>query len=137
MALLTFVFMLLAAPQSKPFAAAQSPFAGSLACQGCHVDMYTKWSDSIHGRMIQRANSKTVVSHADFSGGPATKKSWRNGTLYIEENGVENRIDYTLGNRRIQHYLTTKPNGEIHVMRTTWDVKRQEWLGSNDHFQNA
>jgi hypothetical protein len=29
------------------------------------------------------------------------------------------------------------PNGEIHVMRTTWDVKRQEWFDSKDIVQNA
>src|SRR5262245_14368828 len=113
------------------------PVVGSVACQSCHVEQYGKWKDSIHGRMIQRANQSAVVSNADLPGGPASTKMWRDGTLYITERGMENRVDYTLGNRRIQHYLTTRPNGEIHVLRTTWDVKRQEWFDSKDIVQNA
>ena len=110
----------------------QGPVSGSVACQACHAPEFEKWSNSIHGKMIQRANRNTVVSKADQSGGPATGKLWRNDVFYIVENGRENRIDYTLGNRRMQHYLTTMPNGEIHVMHTTWDVKRQQWFDSKE-----
>src|SRR4029077_17415664 len=96
----------------------QGPVAGSAACQGCHADMYSRWSDSIHGKMIQRANRNTVVSSPELPGGPATSKAWRDGILYIAENGIENRVDFTLGNRRVQHYLTTRPDGQIRVLHT-------------------
>lgn len=111
---------------------AQNPVAGSEACAGCHTEIYSRWSDSIHGKMIQPATRKTVVSQTDLSGGPASRRFWRDGKLYIEERGQENRIDYTLGNRRIQHYLTRRPNGEIHVLHSSWDVKRKEWFDSLD-----
>jgi predicted CXXCH cytochrome family protein len=39
-------------------------------------------------------------------------------------------VDYTLGNRRIQHYLTTIDRGRIVVLRPTWDVQRREWFDS-------
>src|SRR5262245_41844036 len=120
MTLFAFVLaLLLQGPAQTP---TNGPVIGSVACQACHEDEYTKWKDSIHGRMIQRANQTTVVSKPSLAGGPATSKMWRDGVLYITENGVDNRIDYTLGNRRMQHYLTTRPNGEIHVLHTTWDV---------------
>jgi predicted CXXCH cytochrome family protein len=135
MTLLAFVLsLLLQGPAQTPTA---GPVVGSIACQSCHSKEYNRWKDSIHGRMIQRANKTTVVSNVEKPGGPASSKAWRDGALYISERGRENRIDYTLGNRRIQHYLSTMPNGEIHVMRTTWDVKRQEWFDSKDIVQNA
>ncbi len=130
MPFLAFFFIL--ALQAQPFSQAGGPVAGSVACQACHSDIYSRWSDSIHGRMIQRANRKSVVSRTDLAGGLAASKEWQEGILYIEENGVRNRVDYTLGNRRIQHYLTTRANGEIHVLRTTWDIKRGEWFDSKD-----
>ena len=36
----------------------------------------------------------------------------------------EHRVDYTLGNRRIQHYLTTLPTAASSCSRPTWDVHR-------------
>ena len=121
--------LMLQGPANTP---TQGPVAGSVACQACHSPEFEKWSDSIHGKMIQRANRNTVVSKVNQSGGPATAKLWKNDVLYILENGRENRIDYTLGNRRMQHYLTTMPNGEIHVLHSTWDVKRQQWFDSKE-----
>ena len=40
----------------------------------------------------------------------------------------EHRIEYTLGSRRIQHYLTTIENGRIIVLPPSWDVQRQQWF---------
>src|SRR5689334_14541877 len=94
-ALLLMLFGFLQATAQNPAA----PVAGSAVCQSCHSDVYTRWSDSIHGRMIQLANRKSVVSRTDEPGGPASAKEWRDDVLYIVENGVENRVDYTLGNR--------------------------------------
>ena len=37
-------------------------------------------------------------------------------------------MQYTLGNRRIQHYLTTLPDGRIIVLPPSWDILRQEWF---------
>ena len=41
-------------------------------------------------------------------------------------------MDYTLGSRRIQHYLTTLPDGRIVVLPPTWDVERREWIHNLD-----
>ena len=55
--------------------------------------------------------------------------------MYITESvltgkPVERRVDYTLGNRRIQHYLTTIEHGRIVVLPPSWDVQRREWFDS-------
>ena len=42
------------------------------------------------------------------------------------------RVDYTLGSRRVQHYLTTLPDGRIVVLPPTWDVERREWIHNLD-----
>ncbi|HEY7475359.1 MAG TPA: cytochrome c3 family protein, partial [Vicinamibacterales bacterium] len=42
------------------------------------------------------------------------------------------RVDYTLGSRRVQHYLTTMPDGRIVVLPPTWDVVRREWFHNLD-----
>ena len=44
----------------------------------------------------------------------------------------EHRVEYTLGSRRIQHYLTTIDKGMIVVLPPTWDVQRREWLHNMD-----
>jgi predicted CXXCH cytochrome family protein len=137
MAVVTLLLMLLLGPQPQFQNSPGSPLAGSTVCQGCHSDVYAKWSDSIHGKMIQRANRTSVVSKVEAAGGPASSKTWRDNSLYITEYGVEKRVDYTLGNRRMQHYLTTRPNGEIDVLRTTWDIKRQQWFDSKDIVRSA
>ena len=44
----------------------------------------------------------------------------------------EHRVDYTLGNRRIQHYLTTTPTGRVIVLAPSWDILRKQWFHNFD-----
>ncbi|HEV2447678.1 MAG TPA: tetratricopeptide repeat protein, partial [Candidatus Sulfopaludibacter sp.] len=44
----------------------------------------------------------------------------------------EHRVEYTLGSRRFQHYLTTLPDGSIVVLSPAWDVMRKKWVRSAD-----
>jgi predicted CXXCH cytochrome family protein len=60
-----------------------------------------------------------------------------NGAFYITESYLtgkpqEHRVDYTLGNRRIQHYLTTLPDGRIILLQPSWDVQRKDWFHNLD-----
>ncbi len=59
------------------------------------------------------------------------------GVYYITESFLsgkeqEHRIDYTLGSRRIQHYLTTLPDGRIILLPPSWDVLRKQWFHNID-----
>jgi predicted CXXCH cytochrome family protein len=65
------------------------------------------------------------------------KLSQRDGSWYITESYLtgkpqEHRVDYTLGNRRVQHYLTTLPSGRIIVLPPSWDVLRKQWFHNFD-----
>ena len=51
---------------------------------------------------------------------------------YLTGKASEHHVDYTLGNRRIQHYLTTLPSGRVIVLPPTWDVLRQQWFHAFD-----
>ena len=91
--------------------------------------------------MIQRASAASV--HGDFTAGAITLRGRqygvraRDGQFFITESELagrqqEHRIDYTLGSRRIQHYLTTIDHGKIVVMAPSWDVQRREWFHNTD-----
>ena len=61
----------------------------------------------------------------------------RGGVYYITESTLtgkpaEHRVDYTLGNRRIQHYLTTTATGRVIVLAPSWDVLRRQWFHNFD-----
>jgi predicted CXXCH cytochrome family protein len=114
---------------------------GAEACATCHREKFDAWKGGRHSRMLQPAKADAALG--DFSqtrltlhGKPYRLRS-ADGALYITESvltgkPVEHRVDYTLGNRRIQHYLTTIERGRIVVLRPTWDVLRQEWFDSVD-----
>src|SRR5262249_60022204 len=93
------------------------------------------WTAGRHSKMLQRATPATV--EGDFSRGPQTlhgnRYSFRaeNGAYFITESELtgkpqEHRIEYTLGSRRIQHYLTTIDKGQMVVLAPRWDVQRRE-----------
>jgi predicted CXXCH cytochrome family protein len=91
--------------------------------------------------MLQPATAASVKG--DFSRGQLHLRGAtyrvreRDGAHYITDADIagqarEYRVDYTLGNRRVQHYLTTLPSGHIVVLAPTWDVLRKQWFHSLD-----
>jgi len=59
------------------------------------------------------------------------------GGYYITESDLtgkpwEHKIDYTLGNRRVQHYLTTLPDGRIVLIPAAWDSVAHKWVHDVD-----
>jgi len=122
-------------------AAAGSTYVGAAACAKCHADNYRKWAHSRHSRMLQPATPESVKG--DFARGHIKLRDLsyalreRDGAFYIAESELsgklkEHRVDYTLGSRRIQHYLTTLPSGRIIVLPPTWDVLRKQWFHNYD-----
>ena len=91
--------------------------------------------------MVQPATAASV--RGDFTGrrvilrGESYLLHMRAGRYYVTESYLtgkpqEHRIDYTLGNRRIQHYLTTLPDGRIVVLPPSWDILRKQWFHNFD-----
>ena len=118
-------------------AAASPGYVGAKACLGCHADIYTHWNASRHSKMVRPASPEGV--RGDFSVKEVTLREEtyrfesRDGKYFITESKLlgkktRHRILYTLGNRRIQHYLTRLEDGRIVVLPPSWDVLRKEWF---------
>lgn len=131
---LGFVFVLMAAlrlqGQSNP------GYAGAEACAECHATVTRVWAESHHSRTMQPATIQSVKG--DFAQrylllhGSAFTLQRRENRFYITESELsgkpwEHRIEYTLGDRRFQHYLTTLSDGRILLLPPTWDVLRKKW----------
>ena len=127
--------------QGQPAAAPQTPQGatpvGAAVCASCHQDIHAEWKSGRHSKMIQPANGASV--EGDFSkaritlhGQPFQLRA-AGGAYFITESNVagtprEHRVEFTLGSRRIQHYLTTIENGRIIVLTPSWDVERHTWF---------
>jgi predicted CXXCH cytochrome family protein len=127
-----------------------STFVGAQACASCHRQIHADWTGGRHSKMVQPATASSVL--ADFSKDGVTLKGNRyrlrvkNGEYFITESYLtgkeqEHRVEFTLGSRRIQHYLTTIEHGSMIVLPPSWDVQRHEWFDNmeivrpdeNDH----
>lgn len=91
--------------------------------------------------MVQPATAASV--QGDFNRGVVELRGQpyvlrrRNGAFYVTESyltgkPLEHRVEYTLGNRRIQLYLTTLADGRIIVLPPSWDILRKEWFHDLD-----
>ena len=103
--------------------------------------MHRKWAGARHSKMLQPATPVTVLG--DFDKGSVTLRNARFGLeragdgyairgAFPSTREEVHRVDYTLGSRRVQHYLTTLPDGRIVVLPPTWDVARREWFHNLD-----
>src|SRR5688572_9043586 len=124
--------------------AGEAIFVGAKTCASCHQEKHEVWKGGRHSKMVQAASAasvkgdfgrRTVVLH-----GRQYELSVVDDEYFITESyftGIErrHRVDYTLGNRRIQHYLTTLTNGKIIVLPPSWDVLRREWFHNKDIVQ--
>src|SRR5512146_461599 len=122
-------------------AAFAQDYVGAAACAKCHSTVHQIWSESRHSMMLQPASEKGI--RGDFSqgtvrlhGGNYTLQKLSSG-YYITESYLtgkpwKHKILYTLGNRRMQHYLTKLPDGRIVLLPPTWDNVRKQWFHNLD-----
>lgn len=122
---------------ASPDPPVQAKYVGAKACASCHTAEHEAWTSGRHSRMLQPATAATVKGN--FSAGEVTLRGVKyqlraeKGQFFITEsyfNGTpqEHRVEYTLGSRRIQHYLTTLSDGRIVLLPPSWDVQRKEWF---------
>jgi predicted CXXCH cytochrome family protein len=120
-----------------PASARMPAFVGAATCQSCHRQAHDTWKSGRHSKMLQPAIPATV--QGDFSQQTITLKGQRyrlraaNGEYFITESFLtgkprEHKIEYTLGSRRIQHFLTTIENGWMVILPPSWDVQRRQWF---------
>jgi hypothetical protein len=112
-------------------------YVGAQACASCHKQVHDTWTAGRHSKMIQPATPATVKG--DFSKSGETLQGRRygfravDGQYFITESELtgkpqEHRVEFTLGSRRVQHYLTTIDKGRIIVLAPSWDVQRGQWF---------
>jgi predicted CXXCH cytochrome family protein len=126
------------APGSAEISSRSADFVGSEACQTCHQEAYAKWQASLHVQMTRPIAAATVLG--DFSGraaftahGRAYTFSQGSGaptiTVRAGDRPAETfRVDYTLGSKRFQGYLSTLPDGRMYVLPVFWHVESGRWL---------
>ena len=116
-------------------------YSGAEACARCHAAIHHEWAESRHNKIMQPATKQSV--EGDFTQGKLVLSGstyllrQSNGAYFITETDLtgkpwEHRVDYTLGIRRMQHYLTTLPDGRIVIIPPTWDNVRKQWLLDRD-----
>lgn len=111
-------------------------YVGASTCVGCHSEQFEEWQGARHSKMLQPASAGSVKG--DFSRGQITLKGVNytlraeRGAYFIASRGQEYRVSYTLGSRRIQHYLTKLGDGRLVVLPPSWDVLRKEWFHNMD-----
>ena len=129
------IFFLLVA--SLPlYGQSEQGYVGAEACAKCHASVHREWAGSLHGKMMQPATPQSVKG--DFAQGKVVLHGatyllkYRDNNYYITESDLtgkpwEHQVEFTLGERRFQHYLITLPDGRIVVLPPTWDILRKKW----------
>jgi len=101
-------------------------------CANCHRTIHQEWAQSRHAKMLQPATEQSV--EGDFNGrtvvlrGSSFALRHRNGGYFVNDR----RVDYTLGGRRIQQYLSKLPDGRLTVLAPTWDNAGKNWVHDFD-----
>ena len=116
-------------------------YAGMASCAKCHAEIHSQWTHSRHSKMVQPATKESVqgdfkLARVKLRGANFGLRE-RDGVFYISETYLtgklqEHKVDYTLGNRRIQHYLTTLADGKVIVLPPSWDITRKGWFHNLD-----
>lgn len=113
-------------------------YVGSAACQRCHDAQFDQWTKSLHVRMTRPVAQALIVG--DFT--PGTSFSSHGRTYRIETKDARRyitvqegddeptryEVQYTLGAKRFQGYLTTLPGGRLYVLPAMWSVEQRRWV---------
>src|SRR5262249_6330125 len=117
-------------------------YVGSSACQRCHEPEYDTWRRSLHVQMTKPIAEARVLG--DFSAGTklqadgrAYEMSRRGGryAIAISKRGgaaEEFPIDYTLGARRVQGYLSKLSDGRVYVLPVFWHNETKRWVDDKE-----
>jgi hypothetical protein len=122
------------APAAEP-----GGYLGSESCRRCHEAEYDTWRKTLHVQMTKPIAEARVLG--DFRPGTRLQDGDR---AYEMETTREGRyvisiakrgrpaerfaVDYTLGARRFQGYLSKLPDGRIYVLPVFWHDEAKRWV---------
>ena len=113
-------------------------YLGSQSCARCHDVEHTQWKNSLHVKMTKPVAEATIAG--DFRDGTKFAdhdRSYTFGTkggkpfisIAFGDLAPETfTVDYTLGAKRYQGYLSTLPEGRIYVLPVFWHVASKRWV---------
>ena len=112
-------------------------YAGSAACERCHPSQYASWRRTLHYQMTKPIAEATVVGDFNDRRFEAYGRSYVTGkhagrySISVAQGGRPAErfdIDYTLGFRRFQAYLSKRPDGRIYVLPAFWHNETKRWI---------
>ncbi len=129
-------------PPSDPSRGAEtgesSTYVGSEACERCHPNEYGSWHKTLHVQMTKPIAKAHIAG--DFRPGTRLESYGRAYTMETHDGryfiSVSKKgqppqkfeINYTLGARRFQGYLSKLPDGRIYVMPVFWHNVTKRWI---------
>ena len=129
-------------------------YVGTSICITCHTDAYRNWTQSGMSRMLQPYRPENIVGdfvtgNVFYAGGEVTSDGtgYRflagnvpfarmiidRGKHYFEIRQADRRwhrypVDYTIGSKWQQGYVTRLPNGQLHVFPIEYNRRYQKWV---------
>jgi len=141
-----FLFILLIGCGSKPdvphlVRQSEPGFTGVERCAECHTNNYAEWKRSLHGLAMTVPTDSTVVgdfNNASHTYGGVTSKMYRRDGKFLmqtpDEDGLvrEFQVDYTIGMRQHQAYVTQFPDGRYQVLPLYHDGATNAWVDAQE-----
>ncbi len=121
--------------------ASEPGFTGVERCAACHTDKYVEWRQSLHSVAMTAPSDSTVVGDfGDVShqyGGVRSRAFRKGDAYYMETEGADGqvevyRVDYAIGRRQHQAYLTAFPNGRWQVLPLYHDGATDNWVDAQE-----
>ncbi|MCY3868066.1 MAG: ammonia-forming cytochrome c nitrite reductase subunit c552 [Gemmatimonadetes bacterium] len=121
--------------------ASEPGFTGLERCAACHTDKYAEWRQSLHSVAMTVPSDSTIVG--DFGNvshvyGGVRSRMFRRGDAYYMQTEDEDgrvgtyRVDYAIGKRQHQAYLTAFPNGRWQVLPLYHDGATNDWVDAQE-----
>jgi HEAT repeat protein/tetratricopeptide repeat protein/cytochrome c554/c'-like protein len=137
----TLAFVAAALHAQAPPAPPRTTYLGSAACQRCHQSSYDTWRRTLHVQMTKPIAEARVEGDFGTAAAPATaSQNGRNysmevrGGKYFVSIARSSRpaekfeVQYTLGARRFQGYLSKLADGRIYVLPIFWHNEAKRWV---------
>ncbi|MEO6324277.1 MAG: ammonia-forming cytochrome c nitrite reductase subunit c552, partial [Thermoanaerobaculia bacterium] len=131
------LILTLAAPPRAGRAAQE--FVGSARCATCHKRQHQLWAEDWHSRALSPASSRAVVARFDppivFNERGTRAEAFRSGAAFrMKAEGPDGSfgnfpVDWVIGGRRMQDFVTTFPDGRLQVLPIYFHVTgKGEWV---------
>ena len=111
----------------------QAGYAGSTACQSCHVREYVTWSQTGMARMLRAYRPENVIG--DFTGAsslPAIRPGSDSRPYFDVRDDIGRwqrfHVDYTIGSKWQQAYATRLPDGTFQVFPIEYNALKKVWV---------